>query len=461
MTSQPGRGAATDLIAVEDPSTGSVFAEIAATSPSELGGIVTAASAAQPHWARSPSDSRRAALRACGASIAACREELATLLTREQGKPLRSAYAEVDLAAGWFDHTAALSLEPETVADGGTRITVEHVPHGVIAAIAPSNFPLILAVTKLAPALLAGNTVVLKPSPLTPLATTRMAELLSEVLPRGVCTAVTGGSRLGAALCEHPAVRLISFTGSVETGTAIARSAAARFARVVLELGGNDAAIVLPGADTATTAERLYASAMTNSGQFCAAVKRVYVPAADRSEFVEAFAAQAKATVIGEGTDPATDLGPVVSEPQLTRLHGFVTEAAHAGAEIITGGVVLDRPGHFYPPTIVTSLPTGTRLENDEQFGPVLPVIAYSSVDEAVDRANATKFGLGGSVWGDREAAHLVAAGLDCGTVWVNTHGDLRPDVPFGGIRQSGMGVEYGYWGLVEYTHPRVLHLRG
>ncbi|MFI1418632.1 aldehyde dehydrogenase family protein [Streptomyces sp. NPDC020731] len=446
---------------VENPATGEVFATAPDCSPDVLDRAVGAATHAFRGWAGRTEEDRRAHLIACGAALAARAEEVARLLTREQGKPLVQARAEVALAAEWFGHTAGLSLTPESLADDGrTRVALHRVPHGVVAAISPSNFPVILAVTKVAPALLAGNTVVLKPSPLTPLSTLLLGRILDDVLPAGVLNVVSGAGRLGAALAGHAGVRLVSFTGSVATGREIARRAAVDFRPVVLELGGNDASVVLPGSDPAEVARRVLAAAMVNSGQFCAAVKRVYVPLADHREFVESVSVQARALVVGDGADDDTDIGPLVSADQAARVAGFVTEARQAGARIVTGGHRLDRPGHFHAPTVVTDLPAGTRLEKEEQFGPVLPVIAYETVAEAVTRANATEFGLGGSVWGPQPLADEVAAALDCGTVWLNHHGDLRHDAPFGGTRSSGVGVEYGRWGLLEYTRIKVVNAR-
>jgi acyl-CoA reductase-like NAD-dependent aldehyde dehydrogenase len=228
----------------------------------------------------------------------------------------------------------------------------------------------------------------------------------------------------------------------------------------VLELGGNDACIVLPSADAGSTAASILRLATINSGQFCAAIKRVYVARRQAGELCEALAAAAAGLRMGSGHEPGTDLGPLVSQAQRERVRALVDAAKQAGGRIGAGGVLPDGPGYFYPPTVVTDLPDGTDLEQEEQFGPVVPVIAYDDLETAVRRANTTRFGLGASVWGDPNAARAVAARLDCGTVWINTHGELRHDVPFGGRRCSGMGVEYGYWGLLEYTNIKVFNER-
>ncbi|MFC5833578.1 aldehyde dehydrogenase family protein [Nonomuraea insulae] len=444
-------------IPVENPATAAVFGRAPLSSAADVKAAVAAASAAARMWSRSSVTDRSILLRACGEILHDHTEELAQLLTCEQGKPLREARDEVSLAADWFGHTADLSshLEPTGEQAG---ITLERIPHGVVAAIAPSNYPIILAVVKLAPALLAGNTVVVKPSPLTPLSTLRMAELLTQRLPPGVINTVCGGAELGMALVTHPGVDMVSFTGSVSAGRTIAAAAGRGLRRVVLELGGNDACVVLPGADVTRIAPAVFAAATRNCGQFCAAIKRVYVSRAQATDLAAALAEACAAVTLGDGLDPATDLGPLVSKPQRERVTTLVAMAESAGGKAVSNCRPPDLSGHFFPPTVVSDLPPGTALETDEQFGPAIPVIAYDEVQEAVDLANASGYGLGGSVWGDSDTARPVAAALRCGTVWVNTHGELRHDVPFGGLRDSGVGVEYGYWGLLEYTRIKVLN---
>jgi acyl-CoA reductase-like NAD-dependent aldehyde dehydrogenase len=447
---------------VENPATGTVFADAPDCTAAQLDEAVAAAAAAQPGWAALTEDERRSHLLECGKRLAAVADETARLLSAEQGKPLGSALAEVELSAGWFGHTAELSLPVEVlVRDSSCDITLAREPYGVVAAIAPSNFPIILAICKVAPALLAGNAVVLKPSPLTPLSTLRIGEVLQDCLPPGVLNVVSGADALGEALTTHPDVRLISFTGSVATGRTIARHAAGRFTPVVLELGGNDPAIVLPGADVEAIAPALFGAALANSGQFCAAIKRVYAPRDLAGRLTERLAELAGRAVVGDGSDPATEYGPLISRAQRDRVAALVDAAVEAGARVVAGGHVPDGPGHFYPPTVVTDLPPGTALETEEQFGPVVPVLAYDGIDEAVSRANATEFGLGASLWGDERQARELAGRLDCGTVWINTHGDLRHDVPFGGTKSSGVGVEYGQLGLLAYTRPKVLNVSG
>jgi acyl-CoA reductase-like NAD-dependent aldehyde dehydrogenase len=332
-------------------------------------------------------------------------------------------------------------------------------PLGVVAAITPWNFPLTLAFWKIAPALLAGNTMVLKPSPFTPLSTLKVAELLRDVLPPGVLNVVSGGDELGAWMTSHPMPRKISFTGSIETGKKVAASAAPDLKRVTLELGGNDPAIVLDDADPATVAKAIFAGAFNNNGQVCSAIKRVYVPEALYDDVVDALAVHAKAVKVGDGTDPESKLGPINNAPQFERVKELVADAISQGARAVTGGHAMDRPGYFFEPTILAGLSDGTRIVDEEQFGPALPVISYRDLGDAVDRANATHFGLSGSVWSaDPDRAASVAAELECGTAWINTHLALSPQQPFGGFKWSGVGVENGPWGLAEFTEFQAVH---
>jgi acyl-CoA reductase-like NAD-dependent aldehyde dehydrogenase len=330
-------------------------------------------------------------------------------------------------------------------------------PLGVVAAITPWNYPLILASWKIAPALLAGNTLVIKPSPFTPRSTLAMVETLADVFPAGVVNAVSGGDELGRWMTSHATPRKISFTGSVETGKHVAMAAAPDLKRVTLELGGNDAAIVLDDADPAVVGEKLFDAAFANNGQVCSAVKRVYVPEALHDDLVDAIAAKASAIKVGDGMDPESELGPINNKPQYERVSELVAEALESGATAVTGGAPMEGPGYFFQPTVLTGVAEGTRIVDEEQFGPALPVIAYRDVDDALARANATSFGLSGSVWSsDADRAAGVADQLECGTAWVNAHLALAPHQPFGGFKWSGLGVENGPWGLAGFTEIQV-----
>jgi acyl-CoA reductase-like NAD-dependent aldehyde dehydrogenase len=300
---------------------------------------------------------------------------------------------------------------------------------------------------------------VLKPSPFTPLTTLKVAELLRDEVPPGVFNVVSGGDDLGAWMTSHPVPRKVSFTGSVETGKKVAAAAASDLKRVTLELGGNDAAIVLDDADPVSVGKGIFAGAFANNGQVCSAVKRVYVPEALYDDVVGALVAEAADAKVGEGTEAGVQLGPINNKPQFDRVKELVADALSSGATAAIGGSAMDRPGYFFEPTILAGLMDGTRIVDEEQFGPALPVIAYRDVDDAVERANATHFGLSGSVWGaDADRAAQVAGRLECGTAWVNTHLALSPQQPFGGFKWSGLGVENGPWGLAEFSEVQVVH---
>ena len=444
---------------VDNPATGEVIAQVPAPAASFVDDVVAVARSAFEGWSRDAA-ARRDAVARCGDRLHEVGEDIARWLTLEQGKPLARARAEVELAANWFTWTSELPTDSARLRDEPTEtIDLHRRPYGVVAAITPWNYPIILAVAKIAPALLAGNTVVLKPSPATPVATLRMGAALADVLPPGVLNVLTGDVQLGHALVSHAGVAKVSLTGSVATGKAVAAAAAQDLKRVTLELGGNDAAVVLPGADLDEVAEPLFWIAFENSGQFCAAIKRIYVPDTLADDLVDRMGELARSAVVGDGMAPDTQLGPLTTPAQRDFVRTLVEEARSAGARVVAGGHDLDGAGNFYAPTIVGEVPPGTRLEQEEQFGPALPVIAYSELDEAVERANRTRYGLGGSVWGPEAAAVEVADRLRAGTVWVNTHADLRNDAPFGGIGWSGLGSEYGIWGLHEFSYMKVLNV--
>jgi len=444
---------------VINPATGEVFAQAPECTREQLDAALEAAHKAQLSW-KTDAAARTEALLAAADAVDAAAKELGPLLTAEQGKPVAQAITEVKGVALWLRHFAKLDLPREVIQDD-ERVFAEVVrrPIGVVAAITPWNFPLSMAAWKFAPALRAGNTVVVKPSPYTPLATLRLGEVLRDVLPPGVLNIVSGSDELGGWMTSHPLVRKITFTGSVATGKKVAAAAAPDLKRVTLELGGNDPAIVLDDVEIEAVAAKLFWSAFRNSGQVCIAVKRVYVPERLHDDLVEALAAKARAAKVGDGMAEGTDIGPINNKPQLERVSELVSDALSNGATAVAGGGPLDRPGYFFAPTVLTGVSDGTRIVDEEQFGPALPVIPYRDVDDALARANATNFGLGGSVWSaDPDRAADVAERLETGTAWVNTHAALAPHQPFGGAKWSGIGVENGSWGLLGYTEIQVVH---
>ena len=445
---------------VINPASGQVFAQAPECSRAQLDAAMDAASRAYKNWKRDL-PARRAALLACAEAVKARLSELAPILTQEQGKPLPQAFAEIMGAAMWFTYTATLQLPVEVLQDDASaHVEVRRRPLGVVAAITPWNFPLILATWKLAPALLAGNTVVLKPSPFTPLTTLKLGELLRDVVPPGVVNVISGGNDLGGWMTSHPVPRKISFTGSVATGKKVAAAAAPDLKRVTLELGGNDPAIVLPDANPQDIAAKLFWGAFQNCGQVCSAIKRVYAPEAMYDTLVGALAEIARGVCVGNGLEDDIQMGPLNNRPQFERVKELVEDAKKHGARIAAGGEPLGGSGYFYRPTVVAEVADGVRLVDEEQFGPALPIVAYKKVEDAIESANATHFGLGGSVWsGNVDRATEVAKELDCGTAWVNQHLELSPATPFGGAKWSGIGVENGRWGLLGFTETQTIDI--
>ena len=447
-----------DGFGVVNPATGRVFARAPVCTPEQLDQAMAAAAAAYPLWSRADAV-RRAVLREASAVVLAAVRELAPLLSTEQGKPRAEAIAEVRAAGAWLRYYADLEIARDIMRDDRRGVAeVRHRPLGVVAAITAWTHPITLALRTIAPALRAGNTMVLKPSPHTPLATLALGRLLNEVLPPGVLNVVSGPDPLGNRLIRHPTPRKISFTGSTATGRLVAAAAAADLKRVALHLGGNDPAIVLDDADPETIADALFWSAFANNGQSCTALKRLYVPQPRYQAMVAALAARAGAVRVGNGNHKGSQLGPVGTRAQLDRVLQLVRQARVHGAVVAAGGAVLNRPGNFFAPTILAGVSEGMPVVDEEQLGPVLPVIGYRDLDEAVRQANDTEYGLGASVWSpDLDRATAVAARLAAGQVSVNSHGGaVRPDLPFGAYQPSGFGGEPGRWGLYDYTDLQV-----
>jgi acyl-CoA reductase-like NAD-dependent aldehyde dehydrogenase len=449
-------GATFDVI---NPANGEVFAQCQQGSAEHVDQAVAAARAAFPAWSQMPDAERVEKLRALAPLLEARMPEFMELVTRESGKPMGGLNGvgsgmEVGGSMAWIGVTADLSLPVDVLQDDEeARIEVHRRPLGVVGSITPWNWPLMITIWHIMPALRAGNTVVLKPSEYTPVAVTRFVEMAQEVLPPGVLNLVTGGGDVGAAISRHPDIDKIVFTGSTATGRRIMESAAGNLKRLTLELGGNDAGIVLPDVDVAAIAPKLFAACFHNNGQTCAALKRLYVHESIYDEVAGAIAEQARNVVVGDGMDANSQLGPVQNQAQLNIVKSLADDAREQGATFLTGGHVREGAGYFFEPTVVTGLSDGTRLVDEEPFGPIVPIIKYSDLDEVIARANNSPSGLGGSIWsGDREQAAALAARLECGTVWINDHAVLHPHTPFGGVKQSGFGVEFGDYGLEEFT---------
>ncbi|MFV1463814.1 MULTISPECIES: aldehyde dehydrogenase family protein [unclassified Phaeobacter] len=427
----------------------------------DLDRAVAAAQAAFASWSQLPDTELRRYCEAVTDKIAEHAEELAQLITAEQGKPLNGLGSRFEMggAQAWAGYTVQLSLPVKVLQeDAEGRIELHRKPLGVVGSITPWNYPVMIAIWHILPALRTGNTVVIKPSPLTPLSTLRLVALLNEVLPAGVLNCVASDDQadnLGAAMSAHPGIRKIVFTGSCATGEKIMASAAPTMKRLTLEMGGNDAGIVLPDADPQAIAEGLFWGAFINNGQTCAALKRLYVHEDIHDAVCAALVEFARTIPVGPGSDESSILGPLQNPMQHAKVSRLVAAARDKG-QLLLGG----NPGEglFFEPTIIAGLANGDALVDEEQFGPALPVIKFRDVEEAIAAANDSPNGLGGSVWSsDIAKARTVAARLECGSVWINKHGAIQPNAPFGGVKSSGLGVEFGEEGLAEYTDIQVV----
>jgi acyl-CoA reductase-like NAD-dependent aldehyde dehydrogenase len=435
-----------------------------AASLGQLDAAVSAARSSQPSWAALGFDARLAFLSAaCQRAEASIDLDVTSaLLTREHGKVQMEALFDLATTAGMVAALAPLvaeSLEPGRVGDS----VIERRPHGVVAAILPFNWPVAVMGNKIIPALLAGNTVVVKAPPTCPGAVLTLAGAIAVGLPPGVLNTVNGPSAaLGAALVGHPGVDMVSFTGGVTAGKAVLAACAPHLRPAVLELGGNDPAIVAPDVQpTGELAARLLEAAFATSGQVCMAVKRLYVPRDRLAEWREALVDALSTTVVGDGLDPGTTMGPVHTQVAQERVEDMIALSAIGAAEVVRPATVTD-PGHGWrvSPALVVDPDPSTPLVREEQFAPALPVLAYDTIDDAVAGANDTGFGLCASVWsGDLDLADEVSARLVAGTVWVNAHGMGAMDhfAPMGGWGQSGLGTELGVEGVSALTRPRVL----
>lgn len=455
-------GAEGDLLDVLNPATEEIVGRVPDATDAQLDTAVSAAQRAFAAWRTTPVDERRTVLAACASVVREHTEELAVLLTTEQGKPLADACVELTTFADWLDAHAAMEYPDDEVTETKThRIRTRRVPLGVVAGIVPWNFPAVLAAKKMGPALLAGNTIVVKPSPFTPLTTLRIGELLADVAPAGVVNTVSGGDSLGPRLTGHPGIRKIAFVGSSTTGRRVMASAARTLSRVTLELGGNDAAIVLPDVDVDEVVPRVFWTCFVNNGQMCIAAKRVYVHEDVYDAFAERFAELARSVKVGNGLEDGVQLGPLQNRAQYEKVVGLIRETVDSGAKLLVEGAIPEGPGYFVHPTVVDDPADDSAIVTQEPFGPVVPLLRFRDVDDVVRRANDTEYGLAGTVWSrDSAAAEELAARIEAGTVWVNQEAIPTPDVPFGGHKASGIGTENGLEGVLEHTNIQVLSIR-
>lgn len=445
-----------------NPATKGAIARVPDASRTQLDEAVVAARVAFAAWRDTPLAKRQEAVAKIGRAIAGNAEGFMALLTKEQGKPRAGAEWEILGSAYWCDEIAKQSLEHEVlVEDEERRVVTRRTPLGVVGAITPWNFPVLLAIWKIAPALVAGNTIVVKPSPFTPLCTLKLGELCREFLPPGVFNVVSGGDDLGRWMTAHPNINKIAFTGHTETGKHVMRSAADGLKRLTLELGGNDPAIVLPDVDPKAIAPQLFWAAFQNNAQFCNATKRLYVHEEIYDRVLAELVAYTKTVKVGNGAEPDTQLGPIQNLPQYEKVVEYFEDCIKNGYRFAVGGRIdREAAGWFLPVTLVDNPPEDSRIVAEEPFGPILPVLKWHDETDVIARANATRYGLGASVWGkDLAAVHRIAPQLEAGTVWCNEIHQYAPNQAFGGHKESGIGCENSLDGLAEYTNWQTLTL--
>ena len=452
-----------DTFEVVNPANEEVVGLVPSCGKDELDRAVAAARRAFKSWRKTSAEERQKVVQAIAAAIKDNGDELFRLLTTEQGKPHAQAQMEIFGAAGLAAAQSTLTLDDVINQDDDTRLSrTRRVPVGVVGGIVPWNFPVMMAIQKIVPALVSGCTIVLKPSPFTPLTTLRIAELIKDIVPAGTVNIITGPDDLGPLITEHPDIDKITFTGSTATGKKIMEGASRDLKRITLELGGNDASIVLPDADVEKVAEQLFWSSFSNAGQICVAAKRIYIHEDIYDDLSKAIAEYAKGVVVGDGSQQGTGVGPIQNKKQFDRVCELIQDAKDQGYQFLTGGDVdPSGTGYYVPITILDNPPEDARIVAEEQFGPVMPLMKFSSVEEAIERANNSEYGLAGAVWTkDAEKGVEIAEQLETGTVWVNEYLHISPLAPFGGHKQSGFGAEYGIDGLKEFTYPQVITVK-
>lgn len=445
---------------VTNPATGEAFTSAPSCSEDDLEHAVAFAQSSQPKWA-SNLKARREALSSCARILFRNRQVLASLITHEQGKPIAEALTEVDYARSVFEQYAQMPLPRQDFdSQGQTRTVLISRPFGIVGLITPWNFPIGTVAVKLAPALLAGNAVILKPSPVAPLSPLFLGKAFRRILPPGILNTISGDAALGHAIARHPKIRKVSVTGSIETGKAVLKTTADEIKSVTLELGGNDPAIILPDVEPRQIAKEILESAWRNAGQVCSAIKRVYAHKLIYEATVDALKEEMQNYPVGDGTDTEIRIGPLTTSSTKSRVEKMLESAAGIGAKIHRSKQSVPERGYFVSPAIVSEIPFNHALVLEEQFAPVLPVVPYETLEQAVSWANATNYGLSASVWTSNPSiGYDVAKQIECGRVGVNGHRRASPDAPFGGLKHSGLGRELGAWGLAEMCETQVLNI--
>lgn len=446
---------------VINPATEEVIAQVASASVEQVNEAIQAAVEAFKTWKNVSDADLAEVFKNIATDIRADSAELAELITLEQGKPFGLAQFEVEGGASWIEYLSSLEIPVETIVDpSGKIIKVYNRPVGVVASITPWNWPFMIAIWHLIPALKTKNCVVNKPSEYTPLSTIRLVEIINRHVPKGVCSVVLGTGEAGGALSSHPDIAKVTFTGSTRTGQRILSNSIDSLKSVVLELGGNDVGLVLEDADLNIVAERIFGSAFLNAGQTCAALKRLYVHESVYDVLTEKLVNIANSQVVGAGLDPEVSFGPIQNKVQYEKVKGLITNAVANGGQIITATKNVPEKGYFIAPTLITNVDNGIALVDEEQFGPVLPIMKFKDINEVIAQTNQSEFGLGGSVWStDIAKAEDIASQMETGTVWINSHSDLSPAAPFGGWKTSGLGFSFGLDGLLLFTHKQAIHI--
>ena len=453
-----GNGQAFEVI---NPANRTVISNCNEADHKQIEECVKLANDAFQKWKHIDDKSVRHRLEQVAKDIAEEKDDIAKIITLEQGKPLQLALLEVDLALYWIETIKNYEIPVDYIEDSmGKTMEVHNKPLGVVASITPWNWPFVIAIWHIIPALKTKNCIINKPSEFTPLSTIKLIEIINRHFPAGVCNLVLGKGEVGKTLTEHPQVQKVTFTGSTKTGLSILNGTVGQFKKVVLELGGNDAAIVLDNVNIESVAEKVFQSAFFNAGQTCACIKRLYIHEKVYDQFIVKLSELADSQKVGDGMESQTTFGPVQNEIQYSKVKNILKQAVNEGAKILNRPQKISDSGYFIFPTLVGEVNEKMEILTEEQFGPILPIVKFSDIDEAIKDINRSEYGLGGSVWGNnKDQAKEIASQLECGTVWINSHADVSPLAEFGGWKTSGIGYAFGKSGLLAYTKKQSIHI--